>query len=505
MPIVHPALVERWIRGNEPEPKRAKTTPDPEVAAGPLSPFVVEQAAVSSDTVTRRAAAEGGERQLLMDGWASILGELGRKSLLRRRLQADGETLDGSAPSLVAAMAGKSTGTLAKRLCYMRLYRAWLEGLGVGGLPLDEAMLFAYCKHLQDSGAPASRAQAFREAVGFCGGTLGLDVHCAVASKRVQGVALQCLGKRGVLHQRAPLTVAMVMALERLCCDASRGRDAVLAGGLCFTLFARARVGDLRKSLHEPSLDIGSSPAASFIETHLLGHKTARPGTKRALPLVAPALGTTEVMWATAWRDRRVEHKLQGKGVFPTPLVDGSWSEVAQRTTDVGNLLRRLLASAGFAPPTLERIGAHSLKATLLSWAAKRGIEAEARRMLGYHLRPGDRTMAAYSRDELAAPLRMVSDMLAEVRSGKFVPDSSRSGFLVEAPASDESEAASSSAASSEDGVASDMEGAILNVDSGLLHRRGAGDRLECGRPLPLNSRALREWPADQRLCLRCF
>ena len=122
------------------------------------------------------------------------------------------------------------------------------------------------------------------------GGALGMGVHAAVGSKGAQGAALQCLGKRGVSHQRVPLTVAMVKALERICCDAARGREVTLAGSLCFTLFARARVGDLRRTTHDPALDVGVVRSASFVETFLVGHKTARPGTKRALPSWPPRL-----------------------------------------------------------------------------------------------------------------------------------------------------------------------------------------------------------------------
>ena len=54
------------------------------------------------------------------------------------------------------------------------------------------------------------------------------------------------------------------------------------------------------------------------------------------------------------------------------------------------------------------------LKVTILSWGAKFGIEKGVRRMLGGHLKMGDRSVATYSRDEMAEPLRRLQAMLPQ-------------------------------------------------------------------------------------------
>ena len=42
------------------------------------------------------------------------------------------------------------------------------------------------------------------------------------------------------------------------------------------------------------------------------------------------------------------------------------------------------------------------MKATALSWMAKAGLSEKARRMLGYHVKPKDKSLIIYSRDALA-------------------------------------------------------------------------------------------------------
>ena len=67
------------------------------------------------------------------------------------------------------------------------------------------------------------------------------------------------------------------------------------------------------------------------------------------------------------------------------------------------------------------------MKATLLSWAAKRGVSVSDRLHLGYHA-DGAGIAQVYSRDNAARSLHILDAMLAEVRSGYFMPDSGRGG-----------------------------------------------------------------------------
>jgi hypothetical protein len=63
---------------------------------------------------------------------------------------------------------------------------------------------------------------------------------------------------------------------------------------------------------------------------------------------------------------------------------------------------------------------------------SKVGASDSVRRFLGYHIAPGDKSMATYSRDAAAEPLRQFCKMLLMIRLKQFDPDVSRSGYLAE-------------------------------------------------------------------------
>ena len=59
----------------------------------------------------------------------------------------------------------------------------------------------------------------------------------------------------------------------------------------------------------------------------------------------------------------------------------------------------------------------HSAKATLLSWLAKWGGPSEERTTLGHHALKDRKSLATYSRDFQAGPLRLLDRMLTDVRT----------------------------------------------------------------------------------------
>ena len=78
----------------------------------------------------------------------------------------------------------------------------------------------------------------------------------------------------------------------------------------------------------------------------------------------------------------------------------------------------------------LQNVGTHSCKATCLSWLAKHGAPLDDRKHLGFHMGSGDKMALLYSRDAAAKPLRTLDKCLADIRSGRFQPDNSRSGYF---------------------------------------------------------------------------
>ncbi|CAJ1459370.1 unnamed protein product, partial [Effrenium voratum] len=73
-------------------------------------------------------------------------------------------------------------------------------------------------------------------------------------------------------------------------------------------------------------------------------------------------------------------------------------------------------------------VGTHSCKATALSWMAKANVDRHIRRLGGYHVAPGDRSMTEYSRDAQSPVLHALSGLYLAIRGGLFSPDASRSG-----------------------------------------------------------------------------
>jgi hypothetical protein len=89
--------------------------------------------------------------------------------------------------------------------------------------------------------------------------------------------------------------------------------------------------------------------------------------------------------------------------------------------------LRQALTQNGFDPKEVDNLSSHSCKTTILSWAAKRGLDKSVRKVLGYHVQPDDVSPLTYGRDNLSAPLYQAIAMMNEITKGTSSPDSSRS------------------------------------------------------------------------------
>ena len=95
--------------------------------------------------------------------------------------------------------------------------------------------------------------------------------------------------------------------------------------------------------------------------------------------------------------------------------------------------LRTIVSTLDPASSVIPSVATRSLKATALSWAAKRGLPETTRLLLGHHSPHELGSMITYSRDSMAAPLRALQELVDEIHSGVFLPDSTRSGYLAPA------------------------------------------------------------------------
>lgn len=388
-------------------------------------------AAISDAAAQRRKMVLQVSRQRNLATIAEVAAHFLSASPVVQRIIEEEGPLVATSPSLGAILTVKSNATLLRRTCSIRLYRAWFATAGLQSSTFfSEPSAYRYFRFLFDDRAPATRAAGMHQAFLFLGGLFELPLEAFLRSARLRGLTVMNLRTRAEIRQSAPLKVAMVKALEKCVLDDDGRGDpaALLAGAALFVLFARARVGDAARCIIEPLLD--TADGHGYIETKFELHKTARPGTRAMLPISANAFGLLGKSWASTWLKARAAAGLSaGRQYTLLPVAaESGWHDVAMNTTEFAAQLRSLILDLGFSVPELERIGAHSLKCTCLAWSAKFGIDKEQRRLLGYHMAPGDRTLEAYSRDAMATPLRGLDQVLSAIAAGSFDPDATRSG-----------------------------------------------------------------------------
>ena len=116
---------------------------------------------------------------------------------------------------------------------------------------------------------------------------------------------------------------------------------------------------------------------------------------------------------------------------MPTPAIQGGWHDSPLEISSANKWLKDLLISAGF-DWELDLIGTHTCNVSGLSWCSKYGLDLQTRALLGYHLLKEFGSTLTYSRDALSQPLRLFDEILKAIRSGKFLPDMTRSGRKVD-------------------------------------------------------------------------
>ena len=348
--------------------------------------------------------------------------------------------------SLEEFFAIKSTGTIAVRASAWNLFLRYAAVSGLDPSSLDEHAAHEYLSHLKSISAPPSRAPSFLAACHFAFGVAGFSKGPEIAaSARCVGSAAISMADLRERMQRDPLQALWLSSAESEIVKAEAGEseilsdpEAVMLGFLVFCLHSRSRCSDAAKVVKEPWLDESEgpdSPECSFVETTTVGSATKTGNSAKKARLTIAIVGLSKGLsgepWARAWlalrkrldldasEDQCLQRELLSTGVFGYGRV-----KPGQAT----EWLRFLLLKLGAPPAELTNIGSHSCKATLLSIAAKAGLERDDRRTLGGHAPPNDRSVDAYARDTLAAPLLALGRLLTKIRLGQFDPDSSRSG-----------------------------------------------------------------------------
>ena len=104
--------------------------------------------------------------------------------------------------------------------------------------------------------------------------------------------------------------------------------------------------------------------------------------------------------WAEAWLQAREDASINAAQLgFMLPSVGpGGFTRVQFKTEELAWHLREILVKWGISPAEACLSTRHSLKCTLLSYAAKIGLPFKVRRMLGYHSKASEKSMLIYSR-----------------------------------------------------------------------------------------------------------
>ena len=351
-----------------------------------------------------------------------------------------GDDAHVEASEIVSAVVGlKSPATLVKRANSLLAFMRWCSWVGKDACSVfQESVVWEYFQHLKSTGAPASKADSMLSAVRFAFYVLGFDcLGVAVSSRRLIGASELMLAGKRLLRQALVLTVAQVKRLHSILVD--RGRhliDRVIVVHILFALYGRCRHSDLL-DIHDIGCDFDDQ--GGFVTLSTCSHKTGRVASlkTRLMPIVIPARGVDGSIWPS-----QALEVLKVAGCLPMnpingPLVhapaggNGTFMKRGLRSTEVSKALRCFLELPEPVPGCdVEVISSHSLKATLLSWAARFGLSPQTRSLLGRHTSCLNETFAIYSRDLTCAPVAELQKLIDAISAGEFEPDGERSKFF---------------------------------------------------------------------------
>ena len=348
-------------------------------------------------------------------------------------VRSDEETFD----MFAHVFSGRAPVTIRKRGMAILKLCDHLEGNQLEAFPMTEITFYRYLCSESAQGAPPSRLQGLLQAIAFCRHVLDVtELQIILNSKRCSGAARETNVKER--KQASPLLVSELLKLHSIVEESTDAWDAVFAGAALLCCYCRGRWGDLMRS-ERAFLDFDEDNNPAYVETRTGRHKTmaAQMHRHQFLPMVAPIKGVNDKDWGTPWMDRRraLGLTLPPSGlIMPAPDKSGDATQRPLESGECGKWLRRLLDHGAAGESQDERrISSHSLKCTMLSFAAKRGLSVPDRLMLGYHSSQMHMAMV-YSRDGAAASLILLERLIREIAAGKFRPDSTRSGRVVDSP-----------------------------------------------------------------------
>ena len=340
----------------------------------------------------------------------------------------------GLIESISDCLADRATSTLHQRAGPLARYVHFWKARDVVCLPIREGQMYDYMKAVPNSAPTYFRSLLI--SVSFARHLLGLVVlELTLDSGRIKGLANAHYSARCAVKRRPALTVVQVIFLEGVVWnDAKKIADRIAAGCFLLMIYGRLRFSDMQRTsklvIDSVRLDDGSE--AGYLEGQAERTKTSISLERkvRALPIAVPLKSVSGKPWARRWMELRDSEGLDDSfPMLPSPASGGGWTKVPLKVGTAGAWLRSLI------PPTQQqaqevKVASRSCKCTVLSWLSKHGESASVRRTLGYHVPRKDKSLIIYSRDALAAPLRVLDAVLDKISKGEFRPDATRSGMV---------------------------------------------------------------------------
>ena len=341
-------------------------------------------------------------------------------------------------------LGGKSPATLCGRLSQVARFVKWATNDAKSDpFPVSAELIKNYIRHLRNDGSGHTAYKGFAEVLKFMKHVVGLDCDLtAFDSAWVSGIIRTAQQERPLRRQSATLNVKTLQFLEAYLCNERHALvDRYAAGVFLFAIYSRARFGDLRKIarvLFDEATGVNET-SLGFIEMHSESHKMRATGNRLGahLPLIAPIKGLSEIAWGLEFAKVSklvgldVKSWAKGNPLLPAPTHIGDWTDRSVTSSEVCKWIHGVLQSCHDFEPT--GFTPHGCKATTLIMLSKYGASPEDRLILGHHqLNRG--ALEVYARDLQSSPLRVLEQMFADIRGGRFSPDTTRSGMFTPVP-----------------------------------------------------------------------
>ena len=304
--------------------------------------------------------------------WCSVFADWDSSQVVVAKQLSECDTQDACHELLSDYLARKAPSTCVKRANSMLRLNKYAASEKLR-MPIPEAELYHLLRSGKAGGASLSELRCIMEALTFVRFTF--DVEClqgCAKSRRCWG--LSTARHANLVSRPDPMRVSDILALHsKLADEESPPWDRLMSGASLFCIYARCRWSDMQhidSLLLEPDEHGFSEFGSAVIDIHKTMHFASK--APRTMELVAVGRGLDGSDWLGTFVGVRKLLECEYAKDFPSmpaPNKQGLPTVRALSSAEAGAWLRELLPERGSLRTT-----SHSLKSTLLSFAAKRGI-----------------------------------------------------------------------------------------------------------------------------------